>query len=481
MNLAHVLDGHPDDKVAVLTGDTTSTYGDVRRAVAGIRGGLVRLGVAPGDRVAVVAPNDRLFVDVYLAVLGVGAVAVPLNPTSPAPELTREVEAIGARVVVAGAGVAVPPAEHVLDPDAIEGMRYGEPADVVERNASDLAVLIFTAGTAGSPKAAMLTHGNLRSNIDQVRQLPGRRLEPTDVSLGVLPMFHIFGLNVVLGQTLAAGASVVLVDRFHADATLEVVRHHGCTVVAGAPPMWAAWTALPDAGPDDMASVRLAVSGASKLSEEVAAAFEARFGVRISEGYGLTEASPIVASAAGSDAPNGSIGSPIPGVQVRLVDPDGDDALLGDGGELWVRGPNVFPGYWEDEASTAAALTPDGWLRTGDIAAADDAGNLYIVDRSKDLIIVSGFNVYPAEVEDVLLEHPGIEAAAVIGVEAMKTGEAVAAFVVPSAGATLDEAEVIAFVGARLARYKCPTSVQVVAEIPQGMGGKVLRRQLRSA
>jgi long-chain acyl-CoA synthetase len=467
VNLAHVLDGHPDDAVAVLTGDTTTTYGELRRAVAGLRGGLVREGVAPGDRVAIVAPNDRSFVDAYLAVLGVGAVAVPLNPTSPEPERAREVAAVGARLV--------------LDPTGVDALRNGEPVDVVERAPSDVAVLIFTAGTAGSPKAAMLTHGNLRANIDQVRQLPARRLQADDVSLGVLPLFHIFGLNVVLGQTLAAGASVVLVDRFHADATLEVVRHHGCTVVAGAPPMWAAWLALADAGPDDLATVRLAVSGASKLSEEVAAAFEARFGIRISEGYGLTEASPIVASAAGSDAPHGSIGSPVPGVQVRLVEADGDDALLGDSGEIWVRGPNVFPGYWDDPAATAAALTEDGWLRTGDIAAADEDGHLYIVDRSKDLIIVSGFNVYPAEVEDVLLEHPGIEAAAVIGVENLKTGETVRAFVVAAAGATLDEAEIIAFVGARLARYKCPTSIEIVAEIPQGMGGKVLRRQLRSA
>jgi long-chain acyl-CoA synthetase len=467
VNLAHVLDGHPDDAVAVLTGDTTTTYGELRRAVAGLRGGLVREGVAPGDRVAIVAPNDRSFVDAYLAVLGVGAVAVPLNPTSPEPERAREVAAVGARLV--------------LDPTGVDALRNGEPVDVVERAPSDVAVLIFTAGTAGSPKAAMLTHGNLRANIDQVRQLPARRLHADDVSLGVLPLFHIFGLNVVLGQTLAAGASVVLVDRFHADATLEVVRHHGCTVVAGAPPMWAAWLALADAGPDDLATVRLAVSGASKLSEEVAAAFEARFGIRISEGYGLTEASPIVASAAGSDAPHGSIGSPVPGVQVRLVEADGDDALLGDSGEIWVRGPNVFPGYWDDPAATAAALTEDGWLRTGDIAAADEDGHLYIVDRSKDLIIVSGFNVYPAEVEDVLLEHPGIEAAAVIGVESLKTGETVRAFVVAAAGATLDEAEIIAFVGARLARYKCPTSIEIVAEIPQGMGGKVLRRQLRSA
>ncbi|HUQ38658.1 MAG TPA: AMP-binding protein, partial [Acidimicrobiales bacterium] len=309
---------------------------------------------------------------------------------------------------------------------------------------------------------------------------PGRALNPGDVSLGVLPLFHIFGLNVVLGLSLVAGASVVLVERFDPATALETIARHGVTLVAGAPPMFAAWAVLPDADPRAMQSVRLCVSGAAPLSPAVAEEFEERFGVPIWEGYGLTEAAPTVTSSVmGGTAKPGSIGVPLPGMEVRLVDDDGEDALLGDPGEIWVRGPNVFLGYWEDEPASRAALTDDGWLRTGDVAVADDDGYLYIVDRSKDLIIVSGFNVYPAEVEDVLRSHPGIADVAVVGVAHPHTGEAVKAFVVAKAGHHLEEEEVSAFCADNLARYKCPTKVMFVDEVPHATSGKLLRRQLR--
>jgi long-chain acyl-CoA synthetase len=248
-------------------------------------------------------------------------------------------------------------------------------------------------------------------------------------------------------------------------------------VVPGAPPMWTAWATLPGIPADAFAGVRLATSGASKLPDETAATMARRFGLVVSEGYGLTEASPVVTTSVAGPK-TGSIGRPLPGVDVRLVE-DGEDALLGDSGEIWVRGPNVFAGYWGDAEATADALTPDGWLRTGDIAVADDEGNLWIVDRSKDLIIVSGFNVYPAEVEEVLVEHPGISAAAVVGVDSPYSGEAVKAYVVTEPGHSLEEDGVADFCATRLARYKCPTKVMFVDELPQGLGGKVLRRQLR--
>jgi long-chain acyl-CoA synthetase len=232
-----------------------------------------------------------------------------------------------------------------------------------------------------------------------------------------------------------------------------------------------------EAPADAFAGVRLATSGASKLPEETGTTIQRRFGLVIAEGYGLTEASPVVTTSV-SGPKAGSIGRPVPGVEVRLVE-DGEDALLGDAGEIWVRGPNVFAGYWGDPDATAGALTPDGWLRTGDVAVADDDGNLWIVDRSKDLIIVSGFNVYPAEVEEVLLEHSGIEAVAVIGVDSPYSGEAVKAYVVPKPGVALEEEEVSDFCATRLARYKCPTKVMFVDELPQGLGGKVLRRELK--
>jgi long-chain acyl-CoA synthetase len=325
----------------------------------------------------------------------------------------------------------------------------------------------------------MLTHGNLLANLEQMQAHPGRAQNELDVSLGVLPLFHIFGLNVVLGLSLYAGSSVVLIDRFDPQSTLEAVSRHGVTVLPGAPAMWTAWAALSEASHDAFATVRLAASGASKLSLEVAEQCEHRLGISVAEGYGLTEASPVVTTASGFAAKPGSIGLPLPGERLRLVDADGDDVLVGDAGEIWVQGPNVFVGYWNDAEATARALTPDGWLRTGDIAVVDDDGALYLIDRAKDLIIVSGFNVYPAEVEDVILEHPAVEACAVVGVEHPRSGESVKAYVVLAPGESVGEEDVIAFCAEHLARYKCPEKVLFVDELPTGLGGKILRRALR--
>jgi long-chain acyl-CoA synthetase len=301
-----------------------------------------------------------------------------------------------------------------------------------------------------------------------------------DVGLGVLPLFHIFGLNVVLGLSLYTGASVVLLDRFDAASSLDAIARHHVTVIAGAPPMFAAWARLPGADTTALAGVRLALTGAAPLSEETRTAFESRFGVTLRQGYGLTEASPVVTSSVFDGAPKPhSIGVPLPGVEVRLVDDEGEDALVGDSGEIWVRGPNVFKGYWHNDDASARALTADGWLRTGDVAVADDAGFLSIVDRAKDLIIVSGFNVFPAEVEDALLEHPDVAEVAVVGVAHPHTGEAVKAFVVPRPGSSITESDVQAFCAGRLARYKCPGTVIFVDDLPHGLAGKLLRRALR--
>jgi long-chain acyl-CoA synthetase len=245
--------------------------------------------------------------------------------------------------------------------------------------------------------------------------------------------------------------------------------------------MWSAWAGLDDAPADALATVRVAVSGASKLPVEVAARIEERFGVHVHEGYGLTETAPVVATSVGTGAPAGSIGTPVDGVELRLVDSEGDDVLVGDAGEIWVRGPNVFQGYWEDPEATGNALTPDGWLRTGDLAVVDDNGYLFLVDRAKDLVIVSGFNVYPAEVEGVLVEHDGVDACAVVGVPHPHTGEAVKAYVVPTKGRAVDEDELIEWCRGRIARYKCPSKIMFVDELPQGLTGKVLRRELRTS
>jgi long-chain acyl-CoA synthetase len=497
VNLASIIEGHADDGVALISRGRETTYGQLREQVGALRGGLAGLGLQPGDRVGIIAANDWYFVVSYLAVLGAGCVAVPVNPSSPVPEVTGELAAVGARAVIAGALAegtrqaldrgALPDLEHVVTskggelPGAVlvDDLLTSSSAPLVERDDDDLAVLIFTSGTAGSPKAAQLTHGNLRSNLDQCQAHPGRAQTADDVAFGVLPFFHIFGLNVVLGLTFAAGATVVAVERFDPQTGLETIATHGVTVISGAPSMWHAWATLPGAPADAFATVRLGTSGAARLGPETRQAMLDRFGLTVTEGYGLTEASPVVSSGHGLDAPAGSIGVPLPGVQLRLVDADGQDALVGDAGEIWVQGPNVFPGYWDDADATADALTPDGWLRTGDVAVVDDDGFLYLVDRAKDLIIVSGFNVYPAEVEEVLLLHPAVQRVAVVGVPHPHSGEAVKAFVVAAPGVSVEEDELIQHCEAHLARYKCPQKVMFVDEIPQSFSGKVLRKLLR--
>jgi len=495
VNLAHIIDPHPADKVAIISRGRPTTYGALREQVSHVRGGLVALGVGKGDRVALLCSNGRYFVDLYLAALGLGAVTVPLNPASPAPEIEREVLTVGAKVVViepqaAGAWAHIdrarlPSVQHVVATEhgtvsgadsTFDDLLGAERVEAIEVDDDDLAALIFTSGTAGSPRAAMLSHGNLLSNLEQGRSTDG--IHENDVVFGVLPMFHIFGLNVVLGLTLARGATVILVQRFDPFTALESITDRGVTVIPGAPPLWLAFSHFDNIPADSFATVRLALTGAAKMPEEATRQLEERFGIVLREGYGLTEASPVVTSSAGLTPKVGSVGKVLDGIQVRLVDENGDDALADDSGEIWVKGPNVFKGYLDEPEATARVLTPDGWLRTGDIAVVDDEGFLYLVDRAKDLIIVSGFNVYPAEVEEVLMSHPDVQEVGVIGVPHPHTGEAVKAFVVLQPGATAHEDTLVSWCLDNLARYKCPAKILFVDQLPRNVSGKLLRRSL---
>jgi len=406
-------------------------------------------------------------------------VVVPLNPLSPIAELRREMDLVGVRAVVTESGRHSTrdefhrPVVDSLDSEAVVPIRD------VDR--TSIAVAIFTSGTAGAPRAAMLTHSNLLFNIEQVAKHGGgaAAARPDDVVLAMLPLFHVFGLNTVLGAALHAGACTVLVEHFDPREVLALIARRRVTVVAGAAAMWAAIAGLDETSPNDLSSVRLAGSGAAKLSLAVADRLRSRFGLDVREGYGLTETSPIVALAVGTDAPPGSIGRPVPGVEMRLIDKRGDDVPVGDEGEVLVRGPNVFTGYWNDPQATALVLTDDGWLRTGDVAVIDEHGFLSLVDRVKDLIIVSGFNVYPAEVEDVLELHPAVARGAVVGAVDERTGETVHAFVIARGGSSVTERELIEYATTQLARYKCPTQVTFVDVLPESLAGKVKRRELR--
>ncbi len=525
MNLASLIDPHPASSRALCGTDGWLNWGDVRKWAGSVASGLTGLGVAPGDRVAIAWPTSMEFVVAYLAVLATGAVAVPLNPDSPAPEFARELDFVDPAVVICGgrcvdtivglaaaggaaaAGRSAIP--HIVASSADVPASSGSPASAagaasleitgweqllaskvsgdpanglkaVERAPDDLAVLLFTSGTSASPRAAMLTHGNLVANLRQMLAVPGMMLGKDDVGLAAVPLFHVFGLNVVLGLTLATGASLVCEERFDPEAALRLVEERGVTVVGGAPPMFADWARLPGTHRQGFAGVRLLLSGAAALPPDVDEQFTSSFGLPIRQGYGLTEASPGVATSVGIENPSpGSVGRPLPGVSIRLVDDSGEDALYDDPGEIWVRGANVFSGYWHDDEATGLVLDKDGWLRTGDVGVLDDSGQLHIVDRMKDIIIVSGFNVIPAEVEHVVRGVEGVKEVVVVGRPDPRTGESVEAVVVKEPGSGVAGEQIIEFSRTRLAHYKVPATVRFVDALPHGLSGKALRRVVR--
>ena len=483
------------DAPALITEDGRLTYGDVADDVARVRAGLSRLGIEPGDRVVLALGNTADFVSCYLALNGMGAVTVPLNPLAAPAEHLRAATIVRPPLVIAGgesfagAGLvadALPDCRVVAPAEGgppgavpIASLRGKDRLASAARRADDVAVIAFTAGTTGHARGAMLTNRNLVANIDQIEATPGMEPQDGDVTLGVLPLFHIYGLNIVLAATISGGGAGVVVDRFEPVPTTHLILRAEVPVVTGAPTMYRLWADSTQTQADAFWQVRLCVSGADRLDPDLFAEFQRRFGVPIWEGYGLTETSPVVTSTQATGSPHpGRIGLPIHGVEVRLVDVDGQDTEEGDPGEILVRGDNVFRGYYEDPEATALVLR-DGWLWTGDIACYDDHGILEIVDRRKDLIIVSGFNVYPGEVEDALLGHPDVAEAAAVGVPDPVSGEAVEAFVVPRRGSEADPEALRSFARQFLAAYKCPRTVRLVAELPRGLGGKLLRRRLR--
>ncbi|HEY3211052.1 MAG TPA: long-chain fatty acid--CoA ligase [Actinomycetota bacterium] len=485
-------------KPALIFHDRPITFSEVDERVDRTAAALAALGVVKGDRVALLMGNVPEFVTTLYGAMRIGAVVCPMNVMLTPEEMGYILADSGAKAAVVELG-SLPGLLSVRDrlgdlqtilvvggPPAPRGTisleetlrTAGEPSAVTTES-SDLAVIAYTAGTTAAPRGAMLAHGHLLANLDQLTQVPDLAETDKDVALLALPLFHSYGLNVILGMCMKTGATALLVERFDPAESLALVERHGVTVLFGAPPMFAAWLSLPDVDPRAMSSVRLAVSGAAPLPADVFGAFRDRFGVTIWEGYGLTECGPAVTSnAMGDEAKAGSIGLPLPGVEIRLVDEDGEDAEEDDPGEIWVKGPNVFSGYWNRPDATAEVLDGE-WLRTGDVAYRDEDGYLHLVDRKKDLVIVSGFNVYPTEVEEAIERHPKVQEAAVVGVPDQRTGEAVQAWVVPKEGQTLGAEEILDFLHGYLARFKQPSDIRIVDELPHHMTGKVLRRVLR--
>lgn len=479
MNLATIIEDHEAERVALLADGDPTTYGDLRSWAASVRARLAAIGIGPDSRVLVACGNEPAFAAAALGVLGVGGIAVPVNPRSPLPELQSRLDLVRPAAVLVGSSMRWL-LDHAAEIDVplIDVTSIREPSDetpqIVERDDDDLAFLMLTSGVTGEPKAAMLSHGNLAWAQELTCDGNADSLNADDVTLGVLPFAHIFGLNVVLLSSLRVGAVCVLEDRFDADESLQLVRRHSITRIAGAPPMWKRW-AEADVPDDTLASVVYAASGAAALPLEVFEAIRDRYGIEIAEGYGLTETSPIITNSRGITIRPTSVGQVVEGVELALVDTDGTPADHGDVGEIVVRGPGVFKGYLDAPEVTASVLTDDGWFWTGDVGVLDDDGYLFLVDRVKDLVIVSGFNVYPAEVESVLMEHPDVRGAVVVGTPDVDSGEAVEAHVSGQVSAE----ELDAFARERMSSYKCPTCYHFVEELPVGATGKVHRKSLR--
>jgi long-chain acyl-CoA synthetase len=487
-NLITAARRQPESAALRLDGNVI-TYGELDEATARVAGLLRDRGLEPGDRVGIMLPNVPEFAIAYYGVLRAGGVVVPMNVLLKHREVAFYLGDPGAKLVFAWHGFADEAATGasevgaeciVVEPGAFARLLdESEPAHTVaERTAEDTAVILYTSGTTGKPKGAELTHANLSVNADVSKALFS--LGSEDVVLGALPLFHAFGQTCALNAAIAAGASLALIPRFDAGKALEVIGRDRVTVFEGVPTMYAALLHHPDRDRADVRTLRVCVSGGAALPVEVLREFEREFGCVILEGYGLSETSPLACfNHPDRERKPGSIGTPVEGIEMKLVDLHRRDAAPGEVGEIAIRGHNVMKGYWNRPDATAEAIDDDGWFYSGDIARVDEDGRYFIVDRKKELIIRGGYNVYPREIEEVLYEHPAIREAAVVGVPHPDLGEEVAAAVALRHGMHATESEIRDYVKANVAAYKYPRHVWFVDELPKGPTGKVLKREIK--
>lgn len=500
--LAELLSGvatSDPNHTAIVFQEQAIGYGQLHGLVERVANSLAARGIGHGDRVALLLPNIPQFIVAYYAVVRLGAIVVPLNLLYKAEELAYILNDSRAKALIAfetfygeasaavtnvpsvelvvhvGQGTA--PAHTVGWADLVAGSAPQRPAVTVRPQ--DVAVICYTSGTTGRSKGAMLTHRNFIANCEQISRIELHAARPDDRLLLVLPLFHIFAMNVGMNAALRAGATIVLMTRFEPVAVLETIQRHRCTIFLGAPPMYVAWVNLPDLEKYDLSSLRVVNSGAAPLPGQVLERFAELTGVQIMEGYGLTETSPVThGNFAGPVAKPGSIGPAIPGVECRLVDEHDEDVPAGAEGEIAVRGENVMLGYWNRPEDTAEALR-GGWFHTGDIATVDQDGYYTIVDRKKDMINAGGFKVWPREVEEVLFRHPAVREAAVVPYPDPYAGERPLAFIALKEGQQATADELIAYCRDHLASFKAPERVEFRDELPKLPTGKVLRRVLR--
>ncbi len=484
---------------------------------------LLRLGVRKGERVAIMLPNCPQAVVAYFGILKAGAWVVATNPLYVAAEIAHQMADAGAetivaldlfypriketqnrtplkRIILTAVSDYLPWLKRVLYP--LKARRQGQWVEVkrippiydfrsliegapseplsVTVTADDIALLQYTGGTTGIPKGAMLTHRNLVANAVQCRWwLHGLR-EGEEVFLGVLPLFHIYGMTTCQNLALLIGGTLVLLPRFQPDEVLRTIAAHRTTAFPGIPAMYLALINHQKVGEYDLTSTRFCISGAGPLFAEVQERFEKLTGARLIEGYGLTEAGPVThCNPIVGQRRSRCIGLPVPDTEVRVVDLETGRLVTapGETGELQVKGPQVMRGYWNQEAETAAVLQ-DGWLATGDLVRMDEEGFFYILDRKKDMIKSGGMNVYPREVDECLCQHPKVKEACVIGIPQELRGEKIKAFVVLKEGEQATAAEILEHCRQRMANFKVPKLVEFRRELPKTLVGKVLRRML---
>ncbi|OLQ79081.1 long-chain-fatty-acid--CoA ligase [Photobacterium proteolyticum] len=492
------------DKVAIICGDTHITYAEFDVLASKVANGLIAKGVLPGDKVALSCPNLPFFPIIYYGIQKAGAVVVPLNVLLKEREIKYHLEDSRAKFFFCFEGTDVLPmgeagiaafnqVDHCLDmvvmtADQNQHSFNGQPSfsafikecdpqcDYLPRRADDTAVILYTSGTTGLPKGAELTQGNMVCNALVSENLMAAQAD--DVQLVTLPLFHSFGQTVNMNASVFAGATMVLVPRFEPATVLEMIAEHKVTVFAGVPTMYIALNHCPNEL--DVSSLRLAISGGSSMPKEVIHVFEERFNVPILEGYGLSETSPVACfNHLDQERIPGSVGQPIQGVEIRLADVKGEPVACGEEGEVIIRGHNIMKGYLNRPEENENAIR-DGWFFTGDIGRFDEKGNLYIVDRVKDLIIRGGFNVYPREIEEVFMTHPAVAMVAVIGIPDQEYGEEIKAYVVLKDGADADEQVLYEWGKAQFATFKYPRSVEIRQQLPMSATGKILKKDLKA-
>jgi long-chain acyl-CoA synthetase len=484
--LAAAADEH-GDRPAVQLDDVTLNYALLNGATMHAAGMLRELGVGPGDRVGMQLPNVPYFPVIYFGALRLGAVVVPMNPLLKAREVGYHLSDSGAKAIVAWhgfadaarAGAEEAGAECVIaEPGAFE-QRIGSARPVSEiepREDDDAAVIVYTSGTTGTPKGATIVHSNLASGAQTAVDLVDGG--PEDVGVATLPLFHVFGMNSVMNMAVRARGLITMIPRFDPQKALEVIERDGATMFAGVPTMFAAMLHHPAREQHDVRSIRLCVSGGAAIPVEILRGFDEAFDCKVLEGYGLSETTGMGSfNLPDRERKPGSIGLPVGGTEMKVVDDQDNDVPQGEPGEIVMRGPFVMKGYWERDDATAEVMR-GGWFHTGDIATIDEEGYFFIVDRKKDLIIRGGYNVYPREIEEAFYEHPAVREVAVLGVAHESLGEEVAAAVALKEGADASADELRDFMKQRVAAYKYPRHIWFVDELPKGPTGKILKREV---